>query len=66
MNQQQQYKNSDTPLLMMLARFALQDCSQTSSQHAVLGCDATTCDHQHSQCRQCLTQNELAAGVHTM
>jgi hypothetical protein len=31
---QQGYKIHDTPL-MMLARFVLQDCSQTSSQHAV-------------------------------
>jgi hypothetical protein len=27
-----------------------------------LGCDATTCDHQHSQCRQCVTQMNQQQG----
>jgi hypothetical protein len=41
-------------------------CCRTAHRPAVnmlsLGCDATTCDHQHSQCSSVL-QNELAAGV---
>jgi hypothetical protein len=35
------------------------DCSQTSSQPmCLLHCDATACDHQHSQCRQCAQMNQ--------
>jgi hypothetical protein len=55
------YKIHVIHLLMMLARFVLQDCSQTSSQHMSLAV-TPTCDHQHSQCAV-LRTNELAAGV---
>jgi hypothetical protein len=40
---------------MMLARFGAAGLL-TDQQSLSLGCDATTCDHQHSQCRQCVTQ----------
>jgi hypothetical protein len=35
--------------LMMLARLVLQESHRPAVNMMSLGCDATTCDHQHSQ-----------------